>query len=87
VQIVNKLPHLLEKINTKGEFLKLLTLRLDDTPNNFAYSYLKFKSISYDATSEIANLMKVRNIPSIVVYDLLGNIVTSNGLQEMLKYQ
>jgi thiol-disulfide isomerase/thioredoxin len=30
VQIVNKLPQLIDKVNSKGEYLKFLTLRLDD---------------------------------------------------------
>lgn len=67
--------------------MKLITLRLDDSPTNFAYSYLKFKNLSDETTSELANKMGVMNIPSIVVYDLLGNLVTRNGLQEMLRYQ
>ena len=29
VQIVNKLPAIIDRVNKKGEFLKLLTLRLD----------------------------------------------------------
>jgi hypothetical protein len=47
VQIVNKLPGMIDRVNKNGDFLKLLTLRLDEDDTNFAYSYLRYKTISY----------------------------------------
>jgi thiol-disulfide isomerase/thioredoxin len=48
VKIVDKLPKIIEKVNHRGPDLKLLTIRLDDERSNFAYNYLKFKSITYE---------------------------------------
>lgn len=87
VQIVNKLPKLVDKVNSKGEFLKLITLRLDEEPNNFAYSYLRYKSITYDAVSEIATKFGARQIPSLYIFDLMGTLVTRNGLQDIMKHE
>lgn len=87
VQIVDKMPKMIERVNHGGEHLKLLTLRLDETPNNFAYSYLRFKSIAYDLAANIASQLGVRNIPSILVYNLAGQLVSSNGLRDIMQHQ
>lgn len=87
VKIVNKLPLLVEKINQNGEFLKLITLRLDEDPSNFAFSYLRYKTISYEDTSDIAIQLGARNIPSIYVFDILGRLVTRKGLEDIMRHQ
>jgi thiol-disulfide isomerase/thioredoxin len=87
VKIVNSLPKAVERVNSAGEFLKLITLRLDEDPSHFAYSYLRYKTISYDLTSEIASQVGARSIPSIFIYDLLGNLVTRDGLKDIMNYQ
>lgn len=87
VQIVNKLPMWIDKVNTQGQFLKLLTLRLDEDDNQFAYSYLRYKKISYEDVSGIASRLGARQIPSIYIFDIYGTLVTRNGLQDIMKHQ
>lgn len=88
VQIVNKLPALVNKVNNHGDYLKLITLRLDeDTSNNFAYSYLRYKQISYEDVTGIATRLGARQIPSIYIFDIFGTLVTRNGLQDIMKHQ
>lgn len=66
--------------------MKLITLRLDEEEDNFAYSYLRYKSIGYDQVSEIANRLGARQIPSIYVFNIAGILITRNGLQDIMNY-
>lgn len=48
VKIVHQLPLIVNKVNHSGNNLKLITLRLDEDPSDFAYSYLRYRNISYE---------------------------------------
>lgn len=78
---------MIAKVNSRGEHLKLITFRLDETPSNFAYSYLRYKSINYDTASEIASMIGAHSIPSIYIYDIFGNLVTKNGLRDIMQHK
>ena len=74
-------------VNSKGSFFRLLTFRLDEEGSNFGYYDLKFKSLSHEGASEIAGAFNVHRIPSLIVYDCFGRLVTKNGIQEMMKFR
>jgi hypothetical protein len=78
---------MISKVNTYGEYLKLITLRLDEDETNFAYSYLRYKSISYEDVTGIATRLGARQIPSIYIFDIYGTLVTRSGLQDIMKHQ
>ena len=78
---------LLASVNAKGSFLRMLTIRLDEDGGNFGYYDLRFKSLSNDDASDVANWLKVSSIPTILVYDYLGRLVTRNGYADMSQYR
>ena len=81
------MPGLLKAVNQNGPFFRLLTFRLDEEASDFGFYDLKFRSLNHDIASEIAGLMKVQSIPTIIVYDYLGRVVTRNAYADMTKYQ
>ena len=87
VKIADKISPLLSVVNSKGSFLKLITFRLDDDSSKFGYSDLKFKFMTSEKASEIATWLKVYHIPTLLVYDFMGRLVTSNGYNDMRSYK
>jgi len=81
------MPPLLAAVNSKGSFFRMLTIRLDEDGGNFGCYDLKFKGLSNDDASDVANWCKVSSIPTILIYDYLGRLVTRNGYAEMRQYQ
>lgn len=63
------MPNLINAVNSKGESFRMLTIRLDEDGGPFGVYDLKYKSLSEDDASGIANWLKVFSIPSILVYD------------------
>ena len=81
------MPDLIARVNGQGHFFRVLTVRLDEDGGEFGHYDLKFKSLSHDGASEIAGMFDVFRIPTLLVYDYLGRLVTKNGYQEMMKYK
>ena len=77
-----------DKVNTRGQFLKMITFRLDDDEeNNFGYSYLRYKGIGSEVVEEIARQLGASQIPSIYIFDVNGRLVTRSGLQDIMRHQ
>ena len=64
--------------------MKVITFRLDEEEGEFGYYDMRFKSLPYEASSEIASVFEVVHIPTLIVYDYLGRLVTRKGYQEMM---
>lgn len=85
VKLLGTLPQLVKKVNASGEHLKIITLRLDETPSDFAYNYFKFPSLTYSDSALIASLVGATGLPSIYIFNYAGKLVSVNGLNDMVR--
>lgn len=86
-KIKDKIPILLNVVNKKGPLFKLLTFRLDDDGGNFGYYDLGYKVFDSDRASAIATMVGVNGIPRILVYDIMGRLVSSDGFKDMSSFK
>ena len=75
------MPELLSTVNGNRSSLKVITFRLDEEGGEFGHYDMRFKSLSHETSSEIASMLEVYQIPTLIVYDYLGRLVTRKGYQ------
>ena len=77
----------IQKLNP--ETLEVITFRLDTTDSNFGYYYWRFPNLdkSYDTIADFSAMMGVQFLPSILIFNRSGKLVSRNGFQDILDKQ
>lgn len=86
VRLGRTLPSLLNRVNQGSDLFKLITFRLDESDSDFAYKYYKFKNCHMGQASHLADMLAVRFLPTVLVYNIEGRLVSRSGVQDMQKH-
>ena len=86
VRLGKTLPILLNKVNQGADLFKLITLRLDESGTDFAYKYYRFKNCHMSQASRLADMLAVQFLPTVLVYNIEGRLVSKSGVQDMQKF-
>ena len=80
------MPQLIAAVNSRGPFFRMLTFRFDRDQSSFGNYDLKFKNLSEESTDEISGAFQVAHLPTLLVYDIMGRLVTREGYRDMMNY-
>jgi len=83
VKLARTLPNLLNRVNSGADFFKLITFRLDESDTDFGYKYYRFKNCHMNQASHLADMLAVQFLPTILVYNIEGRLVSRSGVQDM----
>lgn len=86
VKLARTLPNLLNKVNSGADFFKLITFRLDESDTDFGYKYYRFKNCHMNQASHLADMLAVQFLPTILVYNIEGRLVSRSGVQDMQRH-
>ncbi len=64
----------------------MITFRLDESNTDFAYKYYRFKNLHMSQASKLADMLAVQFLPTVLVYNIAGRLVSKSGVQDMQKY-
>ena len=83
VKLSKFLPSLVSKINGQTQDFKLVTFRLDESSSEFANHFYKFKNAHLSQASHFADMLSIQFLPTILIYNLEGKLISRKGVQDM----
>lgn len=57
---------------------------MDETKSNFGYYYWKIPKLKYNDATQLAQMLGVLTLPSVLIFNRSGNLVSTRGFHEIL---
>ena len=80
------LKNLYEEVNKNDHLLQMVTLRLDNENTDFGHYYWRFSNSSEQENGQLASILQVRHLPSILIFNVEGRLISRTGYNDMKKF-
>ena len=88
VQLNKTLPYLLKTADKTGHDIKIITIRMDNSASKFAEKYFVFSKIGLEQAQKLQNFMKVKSLPTMLIYSMKsGKLVSYDGVADLKRFR